>query len=155
VHRPGCHTRAEILSELAWIEALRADDVLRTVTPLPRLDGELTVIDFDDCGVGWFCFDLAAAPSFIEEKEAYVPGPIAAWLVGYRDVATLSAEDEAIVPVLIVLRRVQLTAWQPSHRDADTACRIGRTHAAGTVRLAERFIRSGLMELLGRPCRTR
>ncbi|MEM8821777.1 MAG: aminoglycoside phosphotransferase, partial [Pseudomonadota bacterium] len=27
VHRPGYHTRAEIESELAWIEALRAEEV--------------------------------------------------------------------------------------------------------------------------------
>jgi len=49
VHRPGYHTRAEILSELAWIEALRADDVFRTVTPLPRLDDEL-IASLDDTG---------------------------------------------------------------------------------------------------------
>jgi Ser/Thr protein kinase RdoA (MazF antagonist) len=41
VHRPGYHTRAEILSELAWIEALRAEGVVETPAPIPARDGAL------------------------------------------------------------------------------------------------------------------
>ncbi len=41
VHRPGYHTRAEIRSELAWIDALRADRTVEAPAPLPRRDGAL------------------------------------------------------------------------------------------------------------------
>ena len=41
VHRPGYHSRAEILSELAWIEALRAEGVVETPEPVRATDGEL------------------------------------------------------------------------------------------------------------------
>jgi len=49
VHRPGYHSRAEIRSELAWIEALRADEVITTPRPIPLADGSL-IADIDDDG---------------------------------------------------------------------------------------------------------
>jgi Ser/Thr protein kinase RdoA (MazF antagonist) len=50
VHRPGYHTRAEIASELAWLEALGREEVVATLTPVPQQDGEL-IADIDDDGV--------------------------------------------------------------------------------------------------------
>jgi Ser/Thr protein kinase RdoA (MazF antagonist) len=41
VHRPNYHTEAEILSELAWIAALRQDGVVETPRPVPAEDGTL------------------------------------------------------------------------------------------------------------------
>ena len=49
VHRPDYHTRAEIASELAWIEALRATGDLAIPAPLPMPDGTL-IADIDDDG---------------------------------------------------------------------------------------------------------
>jgi Ser/Thr protein kinase RdoA (MazF antagonist) len=63
------------------------------------VDGDrLGVIDFDDCGFSWFLYDFAAAVSFIEHQ------PIMselqhAWAEGYRMVAPVSREDEAVLPV--------------------------------------------------------
>ena len=47
VHRPAYHTRSEIASELAWIEALRADGAVDTPAPLPMTDGSL-IASFED-----------------------------------------------------------------------------------------------------------
>nr|WP_284145306.1 phosphotransferase [Xanthobacter aminoxidans] len=41
VYRPGYHEAAEIRSELAWIEALRADGVVPTPAIIPTHDGHL------------------------------------------------------------------------------------------------------------------
>ncbi|MDI4666013.1 phosphotransferase [Xanthobacter autotrophicus] len=49
VYRPGYHTPAEIRSELAWIEALRADDIVPTPRIIPTLDGRL-LAGIDDGG---------------------------------------------------------------------------------------------------------
>lgn len=49
VHRPGYHSRAEIGSELAWIEALRADGIVTTPRPIPLASGGL-IADMDDGG---------------------------------------------------------------------------------------------------------
>ena len=43
VHRPGYHTRAEIESELSWIDALRADGVVQTPAVARASDGERVV----------------------------------------------------------------------------------------------------------------
>ena len=99
----------------------------------------LGVIDFDDCGFGWFGYDFAAAISFIEE-QAYVPDLFDAWVKGYRSVATLEAEDEAMIPTLVMLRRIQLSAWIASHSETPTAQELGSTFTTGTVRLANRFL---------------
>jgi Ser/Thr protein kinase RdoA (MazF antagonist) len=48
VHRPGYHTRAEIESELDWIEALRAEGVAAIPRPLPvRGGGHIAHFDLD------------------------------------------------------------------------------------------------------------
>jgi len=49
VHRPGYRTSQEILSELAWIEALRAGAVVETPAPIAARDGTL-LCSFDDGG---------------------------------------------------------------------------------------------------------
>ncbi len=82
------------------------------ITPRgPRL------IDFDDCGFGWFMYDFAAAISFIEDSPQ-IPAMQAAWVAGYRTIRSLTAEDEAEIPTLIMLRRMALLAWIGSHIDA-------------------------------------
>src|SRR5215470_4997957 len=47
VHRLGYHSRAEIASELAWMDALRAEAGVRTPRVLPAPDGRqiVTVVD--------------------------------------------------------------------------------------------------------------
>ncbi|WP_029003089.1 phosphotransferase enzyme family protein [Azorhizobium doebereinerae] len=49
VHRPGYHTRAEIASELAWLTALRDEEVVATPRPVPLAGGGL-IADIDDAG---------------------------------------------------------------------------------------------------------
>ncbi len=49
VHRPGYHTREEIRSELAWIEALRAQRVVDIPAPVPCDNGGF-LARFDDEG---------------------------------------------------------------------------------------------------------
>jgi Ser/Thr protein kinase RdoA (MazF antagonist) len=99
----------------------------------------LAVIDFDDCGFSWFAYDFAAAISFHEEDEA-VPTLQDAWLKGYRTVAPFDDEDEAILPSMIMARRLLLTAWLASRAGNDTDALYGRGFAEGTVRLARAYL---------------
>lgn len=103
-------------------------------------DGDrLGVIDFDDCGFGWFAFDFAASVSLMEADPAL--GDLQdAWLTGYASVAPLSPEDRAMLPAFVMLRRIQLTAWGATHAETPTGARAGRAYAEGTVDLAERFL---------------
>lgn len=102
-------------------------------------DQRLAVIDFDDCGFSWFAYDFAAAISFHEEDES-VPALQDAWLKGYRSVASFGVEDEAILPTMIMARRLLLTAWLASRAGNDTDALYGRGFAQGTVRLAKDYL---------------
>lgn len=98
------------------------------------------MIDFDDCGFGWFAYDFAAAISFLEH-EPYVPDLADAWLAGYAAVAPLPPEAEEILPHMIMLRRMLLTAWIASHAETPTAQElVADGYTRGTVELAERHL---------------
>ncbi|WP_425623798.1 phosphotransferase enzyme family protein [Agrobacterium radiobacter] len=102
-------------------------------------DDRLGVIDFDDCGLSWYGYDFAASMSFMEH-EPFIPDLKAAWLEGYRRVAPLDTQHEAALPMFIMLRRMQLTAWIASHAETPTAQSMGVGYTDGTVALAERYL---------------
>ncbi|MBL9050637.1 MAG: phosphotransferase [Tabrizicola sp.] len=107
-------------------------------------DHGLTAIDFDDCGFGWWAYDLAAALSFIE-TDPRLPDLIARWCEGYVRIAPLDPQDRAMIPALIFLRRVLLTAWLSTRADSDTAQSLGGpAYTQGTLELAEAFLSDGL-----------
>jgi Ser/Thr protein kinase RdoA (MazF antagonist) len=104
----------------------------------------VAVIDFDDCGHGWFMYDFAAALSFLE-TDPRVPAWRDAWVGGYTAIRHLSANDLAVMPAMILLRRMALCAWMSEHRDTVLA----RTYAAGfekgTLALLKRARSGGLL----------
>jgi Ser/Thr protein kinase RdoA (MazF antagonist) len=101
---------------------------------------QLRIIDFDDCGFSWFMYDFAAAVSFMEQ-EPILPQLLRAWVSGYRRTAPLPAEDAAEIPSFVVLRRILLTAWLASHSEVPIALQLGAAYTAGTVVLAQEFLR--------------
>ncbi|MSO95651.1 MAG: aminoglycoside phosphotransferase [Thermoleophilia bacterium] len=105
------------------------------------VEGErVRVLDFDDCGFGWFMYDFAAAVSFIEDHPV-VPALQAAWLEGYRSVAPLAAADEAELATFVLLRRLLLVAWIGSHHTfAPEAREFGAGFTEGTCVLAEQYL---------------
>jgi Ser/Thr protein kinase RdoA (MazF antagonist) len=103
-------------------------------------DAQLRIIDFDDCGFSWFMYDFAAAVSFMEH-EAIVPQLLRAWLSGYQRVSPLPVQDVAEIPTFVVLRRILLTAWLASHHEVPIARQLGAAYTAGTVSLAQEFLR--------------
>jgi Ser/Thr protein kinase RdoA (MazF antagonist) len=104
----------------------------------------LTAIDFDDCGFGWWAYDLASALSFIE-TDPRLPDLIARWCDGYTRIAPLRPQDRAMIPALIFLRRTLLTAWLATRADSDTAQALGGpAYTLGTLALADGFLTDGL-----------
>ena len=97
------------------------------------------LIDFDDCGWGWFLYDFAAAISFIED-DPRIPDLKAAWVRGYRSVRTLSAEEEAEIDTFVMLRRMALLAWIGSHIEAPEPQEMAPGFAATTARLGQAWM---------------
>jgi Ser/Thr protein kinase RdoA (MazF antagonist) len=101
--------------------------------------GRVSVIDFDDCGFGWYLYDAGTSVSFFEH-EPQVPALIDGWLAGYRRVRGLPASDEAEIWTFILFRRLLLVAWIGSHTAVEVARRLGADYTAGTCELAERYL---------------
>ncbi len=112
---------------------------LRLANLLVRED-TTAIIDFDDCGMGWYLFDLAGALSFLEERPD-AGDLVAAWLEGYHAVSPLPMDLEAEIPTFIMLRRLQLMGWVGYQRQhLDFARAIGPDFTRDTCRLAEDYL---------------
>lgn len=99
----------------------------------------LKIIDFDDCGYGWYMQDLAASLSFIETEEM-VPELIRAWIIGYRKQGILTIADTDMIPTFIMMRRLQLLAWIQSRANAASAIAHRKHFLEGTVELAGKYL---------------
>jgi Ser/Thr protein kinase RdoA (MazF antagonist) len=94
------------------------------------------LIDFDDCGWGYFLYDFAAAISFIED-DPRIPAMKAAWVHGYRSVRAMSDDEEAEIDTFVMLRRMALLAWIGSHIEAPEPQELAPGFAATTARLGQ------------------
>lgn len=106
---------------------------------------ELRVLDFDDCGFGWYLFDLAGSLSFLEDHpraRAFAD----AWLKGYTAIRKLDAQDYDMIPSLLMARRIQLLAWITSHDDSAPVRTFGEGFAEGTSRAAQQYLYGNYME---------
>jgi Ser/Thr protein kinase RdoA (MazF antagonist) len=90
---------------------------------------DIAVIDFDDCGFGWFLFDIGASLSFIEH-DPRVPALTAPGCAATGE-ADLPAATPRI-PTFVLLRRLQLVAWVGSHV-ADAARELGADFTTARV----------------------
>ena len=102
-------------------------------------EGSVSVIDFDDSGFSWYLYDLGTSVSFFEHSPE-VPGLVERWLTGYRQMAELSAEDEAEIWTFIMFRRLLLLAWIGSHQGVDIAAELGAGYTQGSCDLAESYL---------------
>lgn len=110
-------------------------------------DGQVTVIDFDDCGFTWYLYDFGTAVSFLED-DPRLPEWQQAWLRGYRTIAPVSAEDEDMLATFVMLRRLLLVAWMGSHAHSRECQVKGPSYTAASCELARRYLASGGQSLL-------
>lgn len=114
------------------------------LTNLLQHQGETRVIDFDDCGMGWYLHDLAAAISFVEHHPRAAEW-VDNWIQGYERVAHISDQEMALVPTLLIQRRIQMTAWMGTHADTEMALSLGPRWADHSVRLCRRYLETNLL----------
>jgi len=100
---------------------------------------EVKVLDFDDCGFGWYMYDAATPLSFYEHLPQ-APDLIQHWLDGYRSVTPLSQAEEDEIPTFVMFRRLVLVAWIGSHAETDLAKSMGEQYTNDTVSLCDAFL---------------
>jgi Ser/Thr protein kinase RdoA (MazF antagonist) len=63
-----------------------------------------------------------------------------AWFRGYQKISRITAEDRAIVPTLVLARRILLLGWIASHSEVPTARELGANYTDQSLDLAERYL---------------
>lgn len=102
-------------------------------------NGRTKVIDFDDCGLGWYLYDIASSMTFLENHED-ADAMISAWVAGYRTLASLSEREVAEIPTFMMLRRLIIMGWAGSHPGTALAREMGDEYSEGTVTFAKTYL---------------
>lgn len=95
------------------------------------------VIDFDDCGYGWFLYDASTA---LLECDDNLEDMIRAWLEGYESIRKLSEEDYKMIMTFIVMKRIIRFQWVGSHMDNDTVKKIPQSNYECSLKLIRRYL---------------
>ena len=102
------------------------------------VNGEIVqILDFDDCGFGWFLYDLSTS---VLEYDVGIEDKINAWIRGYETVRMLSDEDKAMIPTFIVMRKIVRIGWIASHIENDTVKKVAADYYSQTALMAEKYV---------------
>lgn len=93
-------------------------------------EGAFYLIDFDDCGFSWYLYELACSLTLIEH-HSQVERYVASWIKAYHRIRPLSARDIAVIPALVMLRRLLMVGWFATHE---------HSFEADVIALRERFV---------------
>jgi Ser/Thr protein kinase RdoA (MazF antagonist) len=105
-------------------------------------DGVPHVIDFDDCGFGWYLYDLAtllAVKALDPDRDAARD----AWVEGYRSEASLPEAQLAELETLVMARGLLLVGWMHTRRETETARLLTGAVVALACAQAEKLLASG------------
>jgi Ser/Thr protein kinase RdoA (MazF antagonist) len=101
--------------------------------------GGLAIIDFDDCGDGYYLYDFGAALTFYEHRPE-AREMAARWLDGYRSVTALSRDDLEVAGALSLMRRLTMLGWATTHRSDALPADLWHENLPGTVEVAARYL---------------
>jgi len=97
------------------------------------------LIDFDDCGFGWYLYDPASALLFYHGQDFY-PDLLSAWAAGYRSVRPLTDEEVNELPTFLLLRCFYGLGWLHTRRNSDAAQLFIEPLIALTTAIGEAFL---------------
>lgn len=100
------------------------------------------VIDFDDCGYGYFMQDLASSVSFLENSPQ-LSTLIENWYKGYEEVMPLDSKDKEMAKTFILARQIQLLAWVTSHSKSTYVQGIDKDFPLKCFINAEKYLKFG------------
>ena len=120
---------------------------LRTANLLK--DGDtITVLDFDDCGMGFYMYDVAGAVALMEHRPD-LQEIVDEILKGYEPVRKLSQADRDEIPTFIMMRRIGMLQSLESRigsvaagegESTELTPQILEFYAAGTIVQARQYL---------------
>ncbi len=78
--------------------------------------GEARAIDFDDCGWGYYLYDISTSLGPLVSRNDF-SALRAAFLRGYRSVRHLRPKDEALLTDFLIADRLKLATWMAGRLD--------------------------------------
>jgi Ser/Thr protein kinase RdoA (MazF antagonist) len=121
---------------------------LRPSNVMTQDGSSLAVIDFDDCGYGYYLYDFGAALTFYEHRPEALR-MAASWLDGYRSVTPLSSADLSVAAALSMLRRLTMLGWATTHRADALPADLWEENLPGTVEVGARYLADPLWMVRG------
>ncbi|TXH59576.1 MAG: hypothetical protein E6Q93_08510 [Burkholderiaceae bacterium] len=102
-------------------------------------DGRITLLDFDDCGHGWYLMEIATAlmaassrPDYVECRDAL--------LAGYRRHLDIGDDELGLLPMMIALRTATYVGWVETHPFTSAAIHRGPAITRNGVRAVRRYL---------------
>lgn len=105
-------------------------------------DGDVRVIDFDDCGFGWNLYDLATAMLLHHGQENY-DAIYNSWVEGYRSVRELPDDHLEMFPTLLIVRGLVALGWMHTRRETILAQIATDMLINGMNQLVEEYLKLG------------
>ncbi len=101
--------------------------------------GAPRLIDFDDCGDGWYVFELATGlfPLVVQGKVAFVCG---AYVEGYRSLRELPDAQLELLPDMLMARALSYLGWPVGRPEMEEAQQMAPLLAAVVTGLATRYL---------------
>ncbi len=99
--------------------------------------GKMQIIDFDDCGYGFYLYDLGCTlVTYSESLELLAD----CWSKGYETVRPLDDKDRSMLMTFVLLRRIVRLAWLSTHTDSDTAKAVPPIYYGATAEMAKKIV---------------
>lgn len=100
-------------------------------------DDVLQIFDFDDCGYGWYLYDLGC--TLVEYTDG-VDELLKNLLAGYETIRPLSEEERRMAKNFVLIRRIVRMGWLTSHAQSDTAKLVDPRYFMETCLMAREFL---------------
>lgn len=101
--------------------------------------GQLQAIDFDDCGFGWYMFELATVLHALPEEADYERTRDQLF-AGYRTVRALPDADIERLPLFLFLRATTYLGWLQTRAETQTARERASWHIERCCRAANDYL---------------
>ena len=105
-----------------------------------RKNGKNQIFDFDDCGYGFYLYDLGCT---LVTCSSDIKDLIRSWVRGYERVRLLSMEEKNLLPMFVLLRRIVRLGWLAGHWDSDTRSTVASDYLPVTIAMARNWCLTG------------
>ena len=105
---------------------------------------DMCLIDFDDCGFSWHMYELACACTF-NEYAPDIESLCSNWVQGYHSQRALDDADVAMIPTMLMLRRLLMVGWFATHRHSTEAQALEDGFVETSVVMAKDYLSGGFL----------